>query len=449
MKLLKWIGGSVALIVGGVAVALVLWNVLDRGPAVAPATADADGFDMSRLLVLVDGDMSATAYADGQLYPIEGATDLIVSLEGIGADAQRTIETMASNTVMGWPGAMTADSAGQFAYVVESRKAAPSGVEAMGSVFAEMPTGTLMTTVDLQTGEVVASTEVCLRPNSIDISPDETWVLVACGDDTAEMTVVPLENGQPGTPRSFDLDLPELTEREFDAGLTHAMVHPEGAAAGYLQSNVGVGLARFELDADGIPSAATAEAPMTEGAWLTVGRWTNSGDHFLVADVAWGPAPTDAVFNGDGAILSFAMSPDSDARGLVSSAVVSKSPEAMEMNRAGDRIIAVNMERTYLPGGMFSIVPGRTASSLSLVSVDDATGMLETLGDPVGFEGVLPEDAVFDADGDRLAVVVYQDHDAPLSDGWVEVFAVENDEILATGTRIPLPRGAHDLFALD
>ncbi|MEO1746053.1 MAG: hypothetical protein AAFR13_05935, partial [Pseudomonadota bacterium] len=299
------------------------------------------------------------------------------------------------------------------------------------------------------TGAVVATTEVCFRPNSIDISPDETWVLIACGDGAAEMTVVPLDNGQPGTPRSFDLDLPNLTERDSDQGLTYAMVHPDGAAAGYVLSNVGVGLVRFELAADGIPSAAIAEAPTTDGEWLSVGRWTNSGAHFLVADVAWGPAPTDAVFNGNGAILSFALSPDTDTRGLVSSAIVSKSPEAMEMNRAGDRIIAVNMERTYLPGGILSIVPGRTASSLSLVSVDDATGALETLGEPIGFEGVLPEDAVFDADGDRIAVVIYQDHDAPLSDGWVEVFAVENDEILATGTRIPLPRGAHDLFALD
>lgn len=450
MRLLKWVGGTVAVIVGGVGFAILAWNVLDRTPAVGAARGNAGDFDMARLLVLVDGDMSATAYADGLLYPIDGATDLIVSLDGVGTDAVQRIDAPASNTVMGWPGAMTADSAGRFAYVVEGRKAAPDGVEMMASVFDGMPVGTLMTTVDLATGDVIATTEVCARPNSIDISPNEAWIMIACGDAAAEVTVVPLEDGQPGTPRGFDLDLPVIAQRPaIDGGLSYGMIHPSGTAAGYIQSNLGVGLVRFDLDADGIPSSATIEAPLLSGDWLTVGRWTKSGNHFLVADVAWGPAPTDAVFNGDGAILSFALSPDRDARGVVSSATVSKSPEAFEINRAGDLLIAVNMERTYLPGGMLSVVPGRSASSLSLVAVDAATGMLETLGPPVGFEGVLPEDAVFDADGDRLAVVIYQDHDAPRSDGWVEVFAINNDEIIPTGARIPLPRGAHDLFALD
>ena len=450
MKALKWLGSTVAVIVGGVGVALIAWNILDRGPAIAPATADANGFDVSHLLVLVDGYMSATAYADGQLYPIEGAADLIVSLDGIGTDVVERTDTVASNTVMGWPGAMTADSAGRFAYVVESRKGAPQGVAAMESVFDGLPQGTLMTTVDLESGAVVGITEVCTRPNSIDLSADETWLLIACGDAAAELTVVPLENGQPSSPRSFDLDLPDITERpDIDGGVSYAMIHPDGSAAGYILANLGVGLVTFTLDADGIPSGATAEAPTLEGEWNSVGRWTNSGNHFLVADVAWGPAPTDAVINGDGQILSFALSPDDDVRGVVSAATVSKSPEAFEINRAGDRLVVVNMERTYLPSGMLSLVPGRSAASLSLVSVDDETGMLETLGEPVGFVGVLPEDAVFDADGDRVAVVIYQDHDAPRSDGWVEVFAIDNDQIQATGERIPLPRGAHDLFALD
>jgi len=450
MRVVKWIGGAFAALVGVILAATVAWNILDRAPAVADVRAEAAPFDLSRLLVLVDGDMAATGYADGHLHPIEGATDLLVTIDGLGSDAPQLSEVPASNTVMGWPGAMTANSEGRFAYVVESRKAAPEGVAAMASVFADMPDGTLLTTVDLTTGSVVSTTDVCTRLNSIDIAPSENWLLITCGDIASELAVIPLSDGQPGTPRIFDLDLPDMEARPgIDDGLTYAMIHPDGAAAGYIVSNVGVGLVRFELDGAGIPMAATAEAPLREGAWLTVGRWTNRGEHFLVADVAWGPAPTDAVFNGNGAILSFALSPSDAERGLVSSAIVSKSPETFELNRAGDRLVAVNMERTYLPGGLFSIVPARGASSLSLVSVDAATGQLEALGAPVGFEGVLPEDAVFDADGDRVAVVIYQDHDAPRSDGWVETFAVEGDQLLRTGERIMLPRGAHDLFALD
>ncbi len=450
MRVFKWVFGALLGLVILLVLAIGGWNLMDRSPAIAEARADADGFDLSRLLVLVDGDMAATGYADGQLYPIDGVQDLLIALDEPNDTNPERRAAPASNTVMGWPGAMTASADGRFAYVVEGRTPPPPGTEAMESVFAEMPNGTLLTTVDLDTGAVVSTMPVCRRPNSIDIAPGGGWLLIACGDLSNELAIVPLVDGQPGEVRSFDLDLPDIAARpDIDDGLTYAMIHPSGAAAGYIQSNLGVGLVRFTLDADGVPMAAEAETPVQDGDWLTVGRWTQSGDHFLVADVEWGPTPLGAVFLADGQVHSFALSPENDARGVVSSATVSKSPETFEMNRAGDLLAVVNMERTYLPGGPLSLVPGRGASSLSLVRVDDATGTLETLGEPVGFRGVLPEDAVFDADGDRLAVVVYQDHDAPRSDGWVEIFAVEGDDIVPTGRRIPMPRGAHDLFALD
>lgn len=450
MRVLKWVGGALASVFAIACAGLIAWHALDRSPGVAAVNATPAPFDLSRLLVLVDGDMSATAYADGMLYPIDGARDLLVTVDGLGSDAVATRQTPASNTVMGWPGAMTADRAGRFAYVVESRKEATNGIVTMESVFADMPLGTLLTTVDLRSGNVLSITEVCTSPNSIDLAPDETWLLITCGTHDGEMAIVPLADGLPQDPRVLDLDLPNIATRPgVNDGLTYAMIHPSGEAAGYIASDLGVGLVRFELDAAGLPVAAHAEAPIQEGEWLTVGRWTNAGDHFLVADVAWGPAPTDALFNGRGQILSFALSPANTTHGVVSAAQVSKSPEAFEINRAGDRLVAVNMERTYLPSGMFGIAPGRGASSLSLVAINEVTGMLQTLGAPVGFEGVLPEDAVFDKDGDQIAVVVYQDHDAPRSDGWIEVFSLENDQIRRTGERVALPRGAHDLFALD
>ena len=450
MRILKWVLGAVVGLVVLLSLAIGAWNLLDRGPAVATARADAGGFDLSRLLVLVDGDMAATGYANGRLHPIDGAQDLLITLDDPDAARPGQRAVPASNTVMGWPGAMTADAGGRFAYVVEGRTPPPPGTQAMDNVFAEMPNGTLLTTVDLADGEVVSTMPVCRRPNSIDIAPDGGWLLITCGDLSNELAVVPLEDGRPGEVRGFDLDLPDIAARpDIDDGLTYAMVHPSGAAAGYIQSNLGVGLVRFTLDDAGIPVAAEAEAPVLQGDWLTVGRWTRAGDHFLVADVAWGPTPLGAVFLSNGEVHSFALSPDDGARGIVSSATVSKSPEAIEINRAGDLLAVVNMERTYLPGGPLALVPGRGASSLSLVRVDEGTGLLETLGDPVGFRGVLPEDAVFDTDGDRLAVVIYQDHDAPRSDGWVEIFAIDGEEIIPTGRRIPMPRGAHDLFALD
>ncbi len=37
MRLLKWIGGSIATIIGLLVVAILAWNGLDRSPAVAEA----------------------------------------------------------------------------------------------------------------------------------------------------------------------------------------------------------------------------------------------------------------------------------------------------------------------------------------------------------------------------------------------------------------------------
>ncbi len=90
---------------------------------------------------------------------------------------------------------------------------------------------------------------------------------------------------------------------------------------------------------------------------------------------------------------------------------------------------------------------------MSLVALDHETGDVTTLGKPLKFKGVLPEDVVFDADGDRVAVVVFQNQDKPRSEGWITFFRIEGRNggrrVVEIGERIALPRGGHDLFAID
>ncbi len=423
--------------------------------AVAEPARDAalpEGWDGARLLALIDGDMSATAYADGKLYPIGDAKDLVAV---IGKDkGVRYSPAAVSNTVMGWPGSMVVSNDGRRAFVVSSRKGMARSVDKVkDGVFEAFPLHNALTIVLTETGETLGAARVCEKPLSIDLSPDNKWALIACGDAKGELAVAPITDDGIGAVRIFDLAVPTYTDAANDEGATYAVVHPSGAAAGVVLNNRAVTLVRFDLDTDGIPVAAKAETPTQTKSWLSVARWTASGAHLLVSDVAWGPRPLDAVFNKSGAILSFALAPDGSARGVTSKARVSKSPEAFELNRTGDLLVAVNMERTYLPGGATSVFRGRSASSLSLVSVDPATGALKTLGKPVRFRGVLPEDAVFDADGDRIAAIVYQDHNKPRSDGWITFFRIDGDgdnrRLTETDARIPLPRGGHDLAVID
>lgn len=417
-------------------------------------TSVPDGWDGDRLLVLVDADMAATGYADGELHPIEGSSDQLVMIS-MKSGQSRAVDAPVLNTVMGWPGSMVVTADGAKAYVVSSRDAVDRSIQSFkNGVFEEMPVADRLTAVDLRTGSILSETSVCKKPMSVDLAPSGSWLLVACGDTDGELAIVPLNGASVGTPESFDLDVPDFAEREMDAGATYAVIHPAGEAAAVVLNNRAVALVRFALSETGLPEDATAEPPTATDRWLAMARWTKTGDHLLVADTGWGPSPLDAVFNRNSDIVSFALSPGDEQRGEVSTARVSKSPEAFEINRAGDLLAVVNMERTYLPGGMpTGLFRKRNASSLSLVAVDDASGALTTLGKPIKFRGVLPEDAVFDADGDRIAVVVFQDHGSPRSDGWITFFELEGQgdarRASETDFKIDLPRGGHDLFVID
>ena len=456
-SIVRWIVIAVAVLVGTLSVTLIAWHVRDATPAAAETAAATGTFDAEHPLVLADGDMAATAYADGVLHPIENASDQLIVLSNLESNPDAVeptkISAPASNIVMGWPGSTTASADGRFAYVVGSRNSVDRSIEQVESVWTGFPVGHTLTTIAVDSGDVLAETELCRKPMSVDRSPDGGWLLIACRDGTNELAVVTLAEGVPTDVRALDLDVPSYNLRNNADGATYAVVHPGGDAAGVILDDRAVTLVRFEMDAAGIPTAATSEPPQATGRWLSVARWTKAGNHLLVADVGWGPAPADSILNGPGAIVSFALAPDSEERGEISEAIVSKSPEAFEMNRDGTLLAVVNMERTYLPGGLFGLIPGRSASSLSLVGVDDATGLLTTHGEPVGFRGVLPEDAVFDADGDQIAVVIYQDYDAPRSDGWITFFNVDTTGATPvaqpTNRRIPLPRGAHDLYVID
>lgn len=120
-RILRLVAAGVGALVITAGLAVAAWHVVDGTPRIAAPEDTTTQFDAAQLLVLVDADMAATAYADGALHPIEGAEDALIILDDPGeADAERRLVT-ASNTVMGWPGAMVADRQGRFAYIIENR----------------------------------------------------------------------------------------------------------------------------------------------------------------------------------------------------------------------------------------------------------------------------------------------------------------------------------------
>lgn len=429
--------------------------------ALATTIRTAAAFDAQQILVLSDADMAATAYADGRLHPMPDRRDTLAVITpaapGAGGLAQAgRVDLPAPNSVMGWPGSMDVSPDERYAYIVEVRGNAPAGVEALASI-EEMPRGDALTIVELRSAEgprVLDTVRLPYPPQSIQVAPNGRFLLVSTTDPRADLLIVPIrEDGRTGEPVVLDVDT-GVSDTGSPVAVTSARLAPDGRGVAL---NVGNTELRFlRLDAADIPRTVTvAGAPLRLGRWLSMMRWSDDSRFLVVADTGWGPDPLDAALNGAGTLYSVAVG--ANGATLVSRARVSRSPEAFELSPDGRLIAVANMERTYLPDALpfslFGLFGERSASSLSLVAFDPQTGALQTLGRALPFRGVLPEKVAFDRSGRNVAVVVYQDHGQPTSEGWITTFALDGSgpDIVAreTGERISVPRGAHDLVVLD
>jgi hypothetical protein len=418
--------------------------------------AEGFSFDAQALVAISDADMAGTGYADGRLLPLAGAQDVLSVI--LPDDLGRPVATApVSNSVMAWPGSLDVSPDGRFAYVVETRGPPPAGVTAFeAGVFDGMPVGRVLSVIDL--GDVAAprlATELDVGegPNSVHVSPDGSFALVSLRSYENPIAAVLLQGGLPTDVRPIALPLSVRAQREIDYGALFVRLAPNGRDFAINVANTHIQFGRLRFDPDGAPiGAELVGAAFPAGQWLTVLRWSRDGRHLIVADVDWGPSQLGAVLNGPGQMISIAFQPGGDHR-IASSVRVSLSPEGFDFNRAGDLLAVVNMERAYLPERLpFTLFGRRDRWSLSLVSFDAATGRLAMVDGPLAFEGMLPEDAVFDRDGDAVAVAVFHERgDAPRT-GWIEYVRVERDgagpRLAPTGIRTPTVRGAHDLVLI-
>ena len=78
---------------------------------------------------------------------------------------------------------------------------------------------------------------------------------------------------------------------------------------------------------------------------------------------------------------------------------------------------------------------------------DRVSGQLTKI-EEYGFEGLLPEQATFDATGNALAVVIYNYREASPTTGAIEFWTVATGDmprLERTGYRLDVVRGAHDI----
>jgi hypothetical protein len=433
-----------------VTIALLLAITRDTGPALQAREIDTTprSFDASKLLVIADADMSGTAYADGELKLIPGIQDSLNELDPNELSAVHA-SIPVPNSVTAWPGTVDISPDGSVAYVVESKGGAPRGVSRVANVHIDLLEGHRLTTIGLSADgpRPIRQDHVGTDPVSVHAAPSGSWLAIATRDAASPLTFVTLDHGIPVEIRRPPLTLPAVPRPSNATGFTYARINPDGRRIAVHLASTHVILGEIELDDADRPSGVRFGTPLAAGRYISIGRWSADGRHYIVADTDWGPEPGDSLRAGPGRLIAIAC--DALEGRIVSSATVSYGPEGFEANRAGDLFIVVNMERTFAPEHFpFTLIPRRKQASLSLVAFDAATGALRTLDGPVAFDAVLPEDAVFDRDGDLIAVAVFHDRVEAPADGWIELFAVDRTTIprlARTGQRIRVPRGAHDL----
>ncbi|MEM7702858.1 MAG: hypothetical protein AAF251_13035 [Pseudomonadota bacterium] len=419
-----------------------------------PSIASTVQFDAVALIVASDLDMAATGYADAKLRQIPGERDRLTILTNLESEEPYANTVFASQSVVGWPGPMTLSRDNQLLYVVETQAEIDDYIEEVDDPYNASP-GRSLTTIDISNLEQPRSldvSDVCTDPGSVDIGGDGSWLAIGCRDNDESLVAVDLEDGIPSLVRDLGLKIPGSTQD--NPGVNFARLSPDGRTMALNLRGQNLAFARIETNDAGKPVSASliGDPLVIEDAWMSMGRWSEDGQYYISADTGWGPGDMDAVTNDAGTILSVAFD-EGGEHTIVSRVATSLSPEGFDVSPDGSLLAVANMERTYLPEGLpFSLFGGRDRSSLSLVHFDKETGLLTVIDGPVGFPGILPEDVVFDDDGDMIAVVSFQEKSETPEAGWVEFFAIEgegqNVKIIPTGKRVDLARGSHDLVVV-
>ena len=420
-----------------------------------PSEPDAH-FD-SVIAIAADADMAATAYADGGLEPLdptEGADSLILA-EETATGLVELARAPAGNSVISWPQIIEAAPEEGLIYVVETRGAL-RGVERVEDAYTAFPDGSSLAAFKFESGQLtrVGELDVGRNPQSVTRGPDGRWLLVATENADGEAVFVSLgPDGAPAGLRKIDLDPPY---REGGEGRLRGLFwSPDGRWAAANVENERLQLYAVSRAEDETPNGLQPVGPPVEiGRRWTVAKWTPDSRFILAADTGWPPGGgLSMLFQGPGSLTSLAV--DETGAQIVSRVEPGLSVEGFALSEDGRRAVTVNMGRTYLPDNpLLRFWPGRNRSSLRLISLDPVSGLLKLEGPEALFDGVLPEDAIFDADGDSVAVAVFHERSGPgRRRGYVDLWRIVETEdgprLRATDRRLETVRGPHDLVRLD
>ncbi len=423
------------------------WHLTQGQSIVNPENKNVDF--KGKILAASDADMISGAYANGILNKVPGIEDRLTLL-GYDHDTPKVYNQLfASNSVISWPAILEWNPQQKLAYVAETRSTYGGQSQKMNNVFVDFPTGRKITVINYEdegNPQVVQEKDIGENIQGVTVNREGTLLASGSTERGKELVIMKLENGR--ISGSYYFTNPHVkAEDEGNGGIRTVEFHPFKNIIAANLNNTHLVFYEIMTNGDRV-DARQLGAALEVGKRWSVGNWHPSGNYFILSDLAWGDG-LGLIFHGKGSLVSVAFKNDGSHE-IVGTSKVGLSPEGFDISPNGEYAVTVNMRRTWAPNKGFWFVPAQKSSSLSLVKIDALTGKLKKVGEDYGFYGALPEDAVFDAESNSLAVAVYQDRreDHP-KEGWVDFWELENDRLIYTGRKIPITRGVHNLLLIN
>jgi hypothetical protein len=415
-------------------------------------TAQTTQFDGRYLIAASDADMVGTAYADGVVMQIPGDVDTLSLIElPVIAVSARVIELPVSNSVISYPQIIAVAPDGNAIYVVETAGQLADDVTQRPT--DQFPIGRIISRIVIENGAVnaeVTSVDIGASPIHIALSADGAYLAVGMRQSAQQLAILPTATFD--NPSTFNYFAIQQSDGQPAEEVTAVSWHPSGNFLAVGNDSRELQFYRVTHKPDDRMTLTPHGERLLLGNTITYGQFTSDGRYYLTAEINWNTvsAPLGNLVNPPGKMISVQFDADETvAHEVVSTVTVGLSPEGFAVSPQEDLIVTVNMRRTYLPDTLAAVIAGGDLNSLSLLSFDNQTGELRVLGGEYGFEGVLPEQAMFDADGDALAVVIYNEREDPMKPGYVEFWNVirsgDQPRLVRTAVRVSVVRGPHAL----
>ncbi len=411
-------------------------------------TSSLEGFRGRALLVLSDGDQSATAYADGVLNRPDGVSDTLTVVNS-PSNGIYTRSISVSNSVLGWPQALAVAPDGKHAYIVETRSAPKMGK--VKDVLKDLPEGHILTTVDLSkigAPEIIDQRPIAVNPWTVDVSPDGKTLAVDTHEKDANLLLIDLVDNVPGAVRK--LNIKDHLGRKVSVDSVKWSPVGKLLALNLDDKEIAFMDVTRLVGEDTGESAVVGRIPKV-GKQITPGQFSPDGRFYMMTDLNCGKSPLAYLFNGRGrfVVVTTPLMVNQKPQKILSTAS-GITPEGFALSPDGKMLASVNMAHCFLPKKLlFKIVPAQKAASIT-VSKFDPVKLTLTKSRRVDFDGLLPRHLTFDDSGRYLVATVFQNKGSA-DQGRLQFFKVSEDPALsveACQLQLSLPRGAHTVELL-